>query len=373
MIGRRKFLARLARLGMGSAVAGSLWNLLAVSASAANVATHPARFWRSGPSYIHCELCPRAEVLEPGQTGQCHARRNVGGKMVTLAYDQPCIQNVDPIEKNPLAHVVPGAEVLAIAHAGCNLRCQYCQNWQFSQRSPDETRNLADFDRPRLIGKAAERKLRGLAFTYTEPTVAPEFLAETTALAASKGMLLTLCTCGYVQEAPFRELLKPFAAVTITLKGATEAFYEKVCGAKMAPVLDSMRRVKEAGKWLEVATLIVPTMNDETPSLEIMAKWIAANLGANTPWHLERFNPQYKLTNLPPTPQTTMEKARQIGQQAGLKFVYISNLAPHDGNHTYCPGCHKAVITRLGFKVLRNELKNGTCPHCKATLPGLWA
>jgi pyruvate formate lyase activating enzyme len=169
-----------------------------------------------------------------------------------------------------------------------------------------------------------------------------------------------------------REILVPFAAVTITLKGPTEAFYQKVCQAELKPVLDTMLLVKAEQKWLEVATLVVPTMNDDTASLTTMASWIARNLGTETPWHLERFMPQYMLKDLPETPQATLEKARKIGLDAGLKFVYISNLAPHEGNHTYCPGCGKAVIRRLGFRVLSNDLKAGRCPHCKRQLPGLW-
>jgi pyruvate formate lyase activating enzyme len=293
--------------------------------------------------------------------------------MATRAWNQPCVLNVDPIEKNPLAHVLPAAEALSVAHAGCNLRCLYCQNWEFSQKSPTETRNIQDFDPASAVEKAGARRLRAIAFTYTEPTSAIEFVAEMAAIAKAKGLVPTLCTCGFVQPRPLRELLEPFAAVTITYKGPTEAFYRKVCQAELRPVLDSMVLAKGLGKWLEVATLVVPTLNDDDASLRTMAAWMVRNLGPETPWHLERFVPQFKLRDLPETPQATLEKARRTGLEAGLKFVYISNLAPHEGNHTYCPGCRRAVIKRLGFKVLANDLVAGRCPHCKQMVPGVWA
>jgi pyruvate formate lyase activating enzyme len=292
--------------------------------------------------------------------------------MVTHGYNRPCILNVDPIEKNPLGHVLPGAEMPAVAHAGCTLRCLYCQNWEFSQRSPEETRNLRGFRQKESLDKAQERKLRGIAFTYTEPTNCPEFVGEMAALAKSMGLVPTLCTCGFVCPKPLAKLLAPFAAVTVTYKGPSEDFYEKVCSARLQPVLDAMLLVKAEAKWLEVATLVVPTLNDDSAGLKTMAAWIAKNLGPDTPWHLERFQPQYKLKDLPPTPQSTMETARKIGLEAGLKYVYISNLAPHEGNHTYCPGCGKAVVKRLGFKILANDLKNGCCRGCHTVLPGLW-
>ncbi len=367
---RRRFIFLLQQLGVSAAVTETLYPF--AIARAATPADTPAKYWHTTSGGVECELCPRNETLASGEVGSCHVRANRRGKLVTLGYDHPCVLNIDPIEKNPLAHVLPGAELLAIAHAGCNIHCPYCQNWQFSQKGPDQTRNIADFDRAAVIAKAAQRKLKGLAFTYTEPSVTPEFLAAAAQSAADKGLLLTLCSCGYIQDKPLRDIVKPFAAVTITYKGATEQFYHDVCGASLAPVLNSMVAVKSLGKWLEVATLIVPTLNDDTKLLASMARWIVKNLGPDTPWHLERFNPQHELANLPMTPQATLETTRKIGFDAGLKFVYISNLAPHEGNHTYCPHCHAAVITRLGFKIIRNDLTDGTCPNCRTKLPGIW-
>jgi pyruvate formate lyase activating enzyme len=374
MTRRRVFLSTMSRLGLGATVAPLVWRLLEEAAPAAQSGLHPAQYWQDASrGRVACLLCPRLETLAAGEAGFCRVRQNRGGAMMTRGYDRPCVLNVDPIEKNPLAHVLPGAEMLAVAHAGCNLRCLYCQNWEFSQKSPDETRNLRDFDKTQAVSKARERQLRGLAFTYTEPTSCPEFVADLTALASERGLVSTLCTCGFVQPRPFRELLGSFTAVTITYKGPTEEFYQKVCSARLGPVLEAMTLAKEERKWLEVATLVLPTFNDDTASLKTMATWLARNLGPDTPWHLERFQPQYKLKDLPPTPQATLEKARQIGLEAGLRFVYISNLAPHEGNHTYCPSCRRVVVKRLGFKILANELKAGCCPACHTALPGRWA
>jgi pyruvate formate lyase activating enzyme len=373
VIDRRVFLSEMARLGLGATAAPLVWKILSSEAAAAEGGAHPALYWDPAGSSVRCTLCPRRESLKPGELGVCRVRRNRSGRMVTLGYDRPCILNIDPIEKNPLAHVLPGARMLSVAHAGCNIRCLYCQNWQFSQRSPDETKNIKGFRRGEALASARKKELKGIVFTYTEPSTRPEFVGEMAAAAKSVGLAPTLCSCGYVLRKPMRKLLAPFLAVTVTYKGANDAFYRKVCDADLKPVLDTMVLVKSERKWLEVATLVVPTMNDDTASLQTMARWMVRNLGGDTPWHLERFVPQYKLSKLPPTPQATLEKARKIGLDAGLRFVYVSNLAPHAGNHTYCPKCGKAVIKRLGFKILSNGLSRGRCPHCRAALPGLWS
>lgn len=369
---RRDFVAEMARLGLGAAFAPLIWRLLQGEARAAT-GPREAQFWEPADGgRVRCLLCPREEKLKPGEFGACHVRQNVGGKLVTHGYDQPCILNIDPIEKNPLAHFHPGAQVLSVAHAGCNLGCLYCQNWQFSQTGPGETKNIADFDQAAAVKKAAEKKLAGLVFTYTEPVMTPEFLQDLCALAGPRKLFLALCTGGFVKPDTFRKVLEPFDAVTITYKGATEKFYEKIARGSLQPVLDAMLLAKAGKKWLEVATLIVPTHNDAEAEIKQQAAWIVKNLGADTPWHLERFVPQYKLRDLPPTPQATMETARKIGLDAGLRYVYISNLAPHDGNHTYCPKCAKPVIKRLGFRILSNDLVSGACPHCKTPLAGIW-
>lgn len=375
-LSRRECLKLMGRFGAGMALYPLLSRILfeesAYGAEAGKVMG--AMYWDAqGGKKVQCNLCPRREILDEGACGICLSRQNQNGKLVTLAYDRPCVLNVDPIEQNPLAHVLPGENVLAVAHAGCNLQCQYCQNWQYSQKKPTETKNVEGFVRAEAIGRAQKAKIRGVSFTYTEPAADPEFVKEMAMLAKSKGLLCAMCTCGFILEKPFKAMLEPFKAVTITYKGATEAFYSEVCGGNLKPVLEAMRIAREEKKWLEIATLVIPGMNDSTADLRTQAEWISKNLGPDTPWHLERFMPMYKLAKLSPTPQPTLERARQIGFDAGLRYVYISNLAPHEGNHTYCPKCHAMLIERLGFKILRNEMKSGRCPHCQQRLPGIWS
>jgi pyruvate formate lyase activating enzyme len=312
-------------------------------------------------------------MLRPGETGRCRVRENVGGVLKTHAVGQPCVLSPDPLEKNPLGHVLPGSSALALAHAGCNLRCEYCQNWQFSQESPRETRNL-EFTQDEALGLARRRSLVGVTFTYTEGTSHIEFNKRFAAAARQLGLRVFLCTNGYVQSQPLADFLQVLDAVTVTIKGFSDEFYGRtIGGASVRPVLESCRQIRAAGKWIEIATLVVPGLNDGESELGFIARWIRQNLGADTPWHLERFTPMYRLRNLPQTPVATLERAHRVGQSAGLRYVYISNLAPHPANHTYCAGCRQPVIRRLGFRVLGNTLANGRCPHCRAAIPGIWS
>jgi pyruvate formate lyase activating enzyme len=365
---RRAFLRRLAALGVAVPC-------LRCRLDAATPRKAPARasYWHANPdTSVTCELCPHGETLKQGEAGKCRGRVNHDGILQTYATGQPCVLNVDPIEKNPLAHVLPGSEALAIAHAGCNLRCRYCQNWQFSQQSPAETRNL-DFSRQEAFDLARRKSLVGITFTYTEATVHLEFSRTLAEEARAAGLRTFLCTAGWIEPEPWRDFLSVLDAVTVTIKGMRDSFYRDVVGApSVRPVLAACEQAKAAGVWLEVATLIVPGLNDSDADLGAVAGWIARHLGDETPWHLERFSPKYKLADLPQTPVATLERARELGRTKGLRYVYISNVAPHEGNHTLCPRCGNALIKRLGFKVLSNTLKDGRCPRCQTPVPGLW-
>ena len=383
-ISRRDFIHYMKKLGISMAMAPVVLKALellgvggehgsAHGASAETIFKH-ADFQERipGTSNVRCTLCPRREVLKPGQTGFCRIRKNIGGELVTYGYDQPCIMNVDPIGKNPLFNFHPEMTVLAIAHAGCNLRCLYCQNWQYAMESPLNTRNITSFNSGEIVSKIKARSIGGISFTYTEPACCPEFVSEFASFCGEFELKRTICTAGFIEKTPLRKLLKHFDAVTITFKGPDKKFYQNVTSATLKPVLNSMVLAKNEGKWLEVATLVVPTLNDDRKSLTTIARWIKDNLGKNTPWILEKFEPQYRLKRLPPTSQSTMETARRIGLDTGLEFVYISNLAPHTGNHTYCPSCGKVLIKRLGFKVLDNSLQNSKCCFCGQAIAGVW-
>lgn len=380
MISRREFFGRMSRLGVGTASASLAWKALEAALPGEALAkgkrlppVEAEYYTKHSDGTVTCGLCRHAERLFKGQVGKCKTRVNLGGTLKTYGCGQPCVLNVDPIEKNPLNHVLPGRRVLAIAHGGCNFVCHYCQNWQFSQEGPDKTDNL-DFNERQSLDLAKSKSLVGVVFTYTEGTTHIEFNQKFSQAARGMGLRAFLCTNGYVQKKPLEDFLKLLDAVTITVKGFRDQFYDEYMGAKSyKPVLEACETVKAAGKWLEVATLIVPTMNDSDGELRAIAQWMAKQLGLQTPWHLQRFSPQFKLKNLPETPARALERARKIGLDAGLKFVYITNLAPHEGNHTYCPRCAKPVIKRVGLKVLENALRGGRCPSCSTPTPGVWA
>ena len=379
VITRRTFFGTLIERGAEAALAAALFNALAHldEAEAQSLGVHlppiEAEYYEKGAANsVECLLCPRQEHLEEGKAGICRVRTNDGGVLKTYASGQPCVLNIDPIEKNPACHFYPGGKVLTIAHGGCNLSCKYCQNWEFSQKSPRETNNLR-FDRDEALQLATQKGVIGVTFTYTEGTSHIEFNKKLAAAARKLGLRVYLCTNGYVQRQALQDFLELLDGVTVTIKGFRDSFYSEYTGAEnFKPVLQSCELIRKSGKWLEVATLIVPGLNDDRGELVNIARWVRDSLGAQTPWHLERFTPKYMLVNLPQTPVPVMEQAREQGLRAGLKYVYISNIAPHKGNNTYCPKCGKAVIDRLGFKLLNNWLRNGRCPNCATKIPGVW-
>ena len=370
---RRQFIAEMAKLGFAAQLAPGVAGAAGFFDRGVRLPPVEADYYtKNSDGSVTCLLCPHHETLHPGQTGRCRVRTNIRGTLKTFASGQPCVVNLDPIEKNPLAHVLPGSNTLSVAHAGCNLRCHYCQNWQFSQSSPRETRNL-EFDQDEAVSLARGKSIPSVTFTYTEGTTHIEFNKRFAAAARRLGLRVYLCSNGYIQPKALGDFLDVLDGVTITIKGFTDEFYQQYIGAhSYKPVLETCKQIKAAGKWLEVATLIVPGLNDSTRELTSIAEWVRHSLGPCTPWHLERFTPKYKLLNKPQTPVATLEKARTIGKRAGLCYVYISNFAPHPANHTYCHQCRKPVIKRLGFKVLRNSLRNGRCPHCRTKIPGVW-
>jgi pyruvate formate lyase activating enzyme len=257
-----------------------------------------------------------------------------------------------------------------MAAAGCNMDCLYCQNYELAQSAPDRVKSV-DFDPARALGG---HQFKTLTFTYTDAICQPEYVFELSKIARKYGVKTVLCTGAYVNPGPLAEFVKRVDAFAVTLKASDEASYKSLTGVRLAPVLDAIRQIKESGRWLELITLIVPGYNDELKGLAWLANWIRSELGADTPWHLSRFVPEYKLRKLPPTPRRTLEDARKAGLEAGLKYVYITNLAPHEGNNTYCPKCGKAVLERLGFKLMAKKLSSdGKCPFCGASLPGVWS
>ncbi len=320
---------------------------------------------------VHCLLCPNGCVRKEGERSKCRVRESRGGKYYSLVYGLPCVIALDPVEKCPLFHFhVPG-NAFSIATAGCNLGCQYCQNWQFSQKTVEETRNLT-LSPEQVIEKAKEYKAEAVSFFYTEPTIYFEFMKDIAELAKKAGLPTIMVTAGYINPDPLRELFGLIDAFAVGLKGWTEDYYRNVIDGSLKPVLTTLETIAKSGKHLEVVTLVVPTLNDKPEDLKSLAGWVAKNLGPDVPLHFTRFNPQFKLKGLPPTPVGILEEARSGAMAAGIRFCYTGNIPAHEGNHTYCPKCRKLIIERLGIQVLSNLLKGGCCPFCATPIPGRW-
>ena len=296
---------------------------------------------------------------------------NKDGRLYSLVYGKPCAVHVDPIEKKPFFHFLPGTTAFSIATAGCVLNCKFCQNWQISQAKPEDT-DTYDLPPDKVVGQAISHKCRSVTYTYTEPTVFYEYMYDTAVIAGKQGLKNTVHSCGYIKEMPLRKLSKHMDAADIDLKAFTEDFYARICNGSLKPVLNSLVVLKEEGVWLEITNLVIPTLNDDLKNIREMCRWIVKNLGADVPIHFSRFFPNYKLTNLPPTPVETLTDARKTAMDAGLKFVYIGNIR-HDGENTFCPKCRKLLIERIGYFVKQNNVSNGKCRFCSTAIPGVWS
>lgn len=356
----------------GIVIAGFLIWKQVLRAKETEILPLPAQYWQKlERKVVQCRLCPRNCVLSPGQRGFCRVRENRNGKLVTLVYSIPCAVHIDPIEKKPLFHVLPSTLVFSIATAGCNLRCKFCQNWGISQRSPEETENTyLPPEKVVMITKAKE--CPSIAYTYSEPTNFYEYMLATAKLAKKAGIKNTMHSNGYINPEPLRELCQYLDAANIDLKGFTNEFYQELCQGELAPVLRSLRILKEEGVWIEITNLIIPTKNDDPEDIRKMCEWIRDSLNANVPVHFSRFWPDYQLKNLPPTSIETLERARQIALDVGLKYVYIGNIPGHPGEDTYCPNCSKILIQRTGYHILKNNIVNGRCQYCKQKIAGIW-
>lgn len=320
---------------------------------------------------VKCELCPNGCVLDEGQHSRCRARMNKGGVLYSLVYGKPCAVHVDPIEKKPFSHFLPGTTAFSIATAGCVLSCKFCQNWQISQARPEDT-DTYDLPPDEVVRKAMFYECRSISYTYTEPTVFYEYMYDTAVIAKKYDIKNTMHSCGYINEKPLRKLSKYMNAANIDLKGFTEDFYNRICNGSLKPVLNSLVVLKQEGVWLEITNLVLPTLNDDMKTIREMCKWIKKNLGHDTPIHFSRFYPQYKLDNLPPTPLETITEARKTAMDVGLKYVYIGNIR-HEGENTYCPKCKKMLIEREGYFVKQNNIANGKCKFCSTSIAGVWS
>jgi len=329
-----------------------------------------AAFWEPLPDgRVRCKTCPNLCERGDGEVTLCKTRVNRNGRLYTLTYGKPCVLVVDPLSKNPLYHVDPGQSAIGTATAGCNLVCKYCQNWDIAQVGPWRTKNM-DATPQQLVAKVKDRGLRWLTFSYTEPVACLEYALETARLARQSGIRIAVCTAGYICDEPLQELMKYTDAFSVTLKGYTETFYREVCGCALDDVWQTIRTIARSKRWMEVAVLIVPGMNDEDQGFRSIARSLA-RLDPDIPLHFLRFSPAYKLKNLQPTPLKTLERAHAVAVQEGVKHAYL-DLSGHRASATYCSRCKQALITRAGFAVIRNDLRRGCCPTCRTRLPGFF-
>lgn len=348
-----------------------LFTFLLLAASKTGDVLREADFYEKlAKKYVRCDLCPNNCVLKDGETGICRVRQNLDGTLYTLVYNRPVSMNVDPIEKKPLYHFLPGSKIFSLATVGCNLNCNFCQNWTISQSSPNEVQAY-EATPEQIIKLAKEYDCESIAFTYTEPTVFYEYMYDIAKLAHENGLKTVLVTCGYINEAPLRKLAKYIDAANIDLKGFSEEFYQTYTTGSLQPVLNTLQIAKEAGIFVEITNLVIPDANDDPIQIRAMCRWIKDNLGTDYPLHFSRFFPNYKLTNRPQTPFKMLQNAYEIALEESLKFVYVGNISGISEN-TICPSCGKKLIVRSGYTIRENFIKNGTCKFCGEQIPGVF-
>lgn len=317
---------------------------------------------------VICRLCPHNCVIKEGKRGNCGVRENRGGKLFTLVYGAVSSMAVDPIEKKPLFHFYPGSSIFSISTVGCNLHCQNCQNWQISQVSI-ESGLTRDFSPEEIVKRTERSGSRSIAYTYNEPFIWYEFVFDVAKLAHERGIMNVLVTNGYIMEEPLRKIAPYIDAANVDVKSMRDEFYRKICKAPgVKPVLDAILVMKEENIHVELTYLIIPTLNDSEEEFREFARWVKENVGDDVPVHFSRFFPHYKLTDLPPTPPSTVARAREIAMKEGLHYVYMGNI-PGEGEDTLCPSCSERVIRRYGFTVLKCNLKDGKCPRCGERIP----
>ena len=331
-----------------------------------------ARYWKKhDEDRVRCVLCPHRCIIGNGKTGLCGVRRNENGVLYSLVWGRSIAASVDPIEKKPLYHFLPGSLSFSIATVGCNLRCSFCQNSDISQYPFFTGKITGEELLPEDAVKAAvARECASISYTYTEPTVYLEYVLDTSVQARARGLFNTMVTNGYTStEVITNELKGLIDAANIDLKAFTESFYKRLCSARLAPVLDAIRAYFDAGVWIEVTTLVIPGENDSKEELTDIARFIRG-LSPDIPWHLSRFYPRYRYDNAPPTPVDELETAREIGLAEGLNYVYTGNVAGHVGENTFCPGCGERIISRRGYSVALEAMKGNACLRCGRTISG---
>lgn len=323
---------------------------------------------------VRCRLCSHRCVIAEGRRGLCRVRENQGGVLHTLVYGRLVARHVDPIEKKPLYHFLPGSLSYSVATVGCNLRCRFCQNADIAQLPADRGGTIMGEDATpaEVVDAAGRTGCRSISFTYTEPTIFFEFALEAARLARTRGLRNIFVTNGYMTPEAIEMIAPVLDAANVDLKGFTRKYYKAICGADLTHVQAALRGLQAAGVFVEVTTLVVPGLNDDPEELKALAGFLVEDLGPDTPWHISRFHPTYRLTDRPPTPVETLHRAHAIGRAAGLRYVYVGNVPGDDGESTRCPGCGEVLIRRRGFQVVAFRLVDGGCPACGLRIKGVW-
>jgi len=321
---------------------------------------------------VQCELCFRRCIIPEGKRGFCRVRENINGELYSLVYGRPVGLQIDPIELEPMYHLIPGHKNLCVYTASCNFRCKHCHNWHITQRSFEELTHV-NYLPEEVVKEAIRLNCKSISHSINEPTVFYEYMYDIAKIAKQKGLKVLFHTNGSINPEPLKELLKYVDAVTVDLKGFNKKFYTETPEGELEHVLEILKIIHSEKKHLEIVNLIIPTLNDNLEDIKNMCVWIKTNLSADVPLHFTRFFPNYKLLRLPPTPIETLEKARKIALSLGFKYVYLGNVTTHEGNNTYCPNCKKILIRRIRHMVVENKVgKSGICPFCKTKIVGIW-
>ena len=321
---------------------------------------------------VQCKLCNWRCVIDEGQMGHCAVRKNIDGVLYSLNYDKVCSANVDPIEKKPLFHFQPGSASFSVATMGCNFRCEFCQNWQISQAAIEDGKINGQAISPEQVVSAAVRDgCKSIAYTYTEPTVFMELCSDCGRLAKAKGLANVFVSNGYMTREAIDFAGEWLGGINVDLKAFSDLYYKKLCKARLQPVLETIRYIaKETDIWLEVTTLLVPGQNDSEDELKKLTDFIVSEAGADVPWHISRFYPQYKYRDAIPTPISSLERAGEIGKAAGLHYVYLGNVPGSRSESTFCYNCGRVLIERVGYRIAANHIVNDRCPDCGTQIAG---
>jgi pyruvate formate lyase activating enzyme len=333
--------------------------------------TKETLFYAETPRGMKCLICPNECEIKEGEAGTCRNRVNKNGKLWSTAYGNPCAINIDPIEKKPLNHFLPGSNAFSIATAGCNLACLNCQNWTISQKSPDETKNY-DLPPDKVVENALAHECASIAFTYSEPITFYEYTYDTSSLSRGAGLKNVLVSAGYINPEPLLKLCGVIDAANIDLKSFSNDIYLRLNAGKLQPILNTLVTMKKEGVWLEITNLVVPSWTDDMDMIKRMCGWLASNGFSDTPLHFSRFMPLYKLTQLPPTPLNILISAHDIAIKEGLKYVYVGNIPMSQYENTSCPSCAKLVVERRGYTIQQKNIEKGKCKFCGSVISGVW-